>query len=215
MNMLRGIGVEMNFYARVILPWLLDWAMDRETLNRHRRELLAEAQGDVLEIGFGTGVNLPFYPGEVRRLTTIDPNPGVNRLAQKRIQSSPISVDHRITTAEVLPVADNSFDTVVSTMTLCSIPNVEQALSEVYRVLKPRGRFLFLEHGRSPEPKVKRWQERLTPITKVLGDGCHLNRDIGRIISERPFGSVAVRNFYLEDAPKFTGYMYQGMAQKP
>ena len=111
-------------------------------------------------------------------------------------------------------MADNSVDTVVSTMTLCSIPNLAQALEEVYRVLKPRGRFLFLEHGQSPEPKIKRWQDRLTPFSKFFGDGCHLNRDIGRFIGERPFGAVAIRNFYLEDAPKFAGYMYQGMAQK-
>lgn len=208
------LGQQMNFYARVIYPWLLDWAMDRETLNRHRRELLAQAQGHALEIGFGTGVNLSFYPGEVRHLITIDPHPRVHRLAQKRMRSSPIRVEHRTTTAELLPLPDNSFDTVVSTLTLCCIPDVNSALREVYRVLKPHGRFLFLEHGKSPEPRVKRWQDRLTPVSKVIGDGCHLNRDIGQLLGELPFGAVALTNFYLEDARKFAGYMYQGVAQK-
>ena len=205
----------MGFYSRVILPWFLDWAMDREALNQLRRQMLGDASGDVLEIGFGTGVNLSFYPAAVRKLTTVDPNPGMHRLARKRIQASPIVVDHRILSAETLPMTANSYDTVISTLTLCSIPDADRALREIYRVLRPGGRFLFLEHGRSPEPKVQRWQDRLTPISKALGDGCHLNRDIRQLIARQPFVAVAHTNFYLEDALKVAGYMYQGAAQKP
>ena len=114
----------------------------------------------MLEIGFGTGVNLPYYPPAIRKITTVDPNPGMNTLSQKRIRASRIMIESQVRGAETLPMADNSFDTVVSTMTLCSIANVAQALQEIYRVLKPGGRFLFLAHGLSSDPKVQAWQHR-------------------------------------------------------
>ena len=204
----------MGFYSRVIVPWFLDWTLDRRVLNHHRRELLSEAKGEVLEIGFGTGLNLSYYPPEVQKITAVDPNPGMSTRARKRIQASGIRVENYLMNAESLPMADNSFDTVVSTMTLCSIPHLRRALGELYRVLKPGGQFLFLEHGRSADPKVQVWQDRLTPISKALGDGCRLNRDIRQFIGEQPFVTIALRNFYLEDSPKFAGYMYQGAAQK-
>jgi ubiquinone/menaquinone biosynthesis C-methylase UbiE len=204
----------MGFYSHVIFPWILEWAMNREALNRLRRELLSEARGEVLEIGFGTGVNLPFYPLGVRKLTTADPNPGMRARAQKRILASPRFVDTWMVTAETLPMPDNTFDTVVSTMTLCSISDADAAIREVYRVLKPGGRLLFLEHGSSPDRNVKFWQDLLTPVSKSLGDGCHLNRNIRRLL-ESQFAIPILKNFYLEDAPKIAGYMYQGIAQKP
>jgi ubiquinone/menaquinone biosynthesis C-methylase UbiE len=193
----------------------MDWAMDREVLNRIRREVLSEAAGDVLEIGFGTGVNLPFYPSAVRELTTADPNPGMATHARRRIQDSPVCVDAKVLNAEALALPDHAFDTVVSTMTLCSIPDVARATGEVYRVLRPGGRFLFFEHGQSPDPKVRVWQDRFTPISKVLGDGCHLNRNIRMFLEAHPFLIKTLKNFYLEGAPKMAGYMYQGVAQKP
>jgi ubiquinone/menaquinone biosynthesis C-methylase UbiE len=192
----------------------MDWAMDRESLNRIRREILSAASGEVLEIGFGTGVNLSYYPSEVRKITTVDPNPGMTARAQKRIDASSMSVDTRTLTAEVLPMPDNSFDTVVSTMTLCSIPDVVRAVGEVYRVLKPGGRLLFFEHGLSPDPKIQVWQNRFTPISKTLGAGCHLNRNMQTVVETQPF-DLEMKNFYLEDAPKIAGYMYQGSARKP
>jgi ubiquinone/menaquinone biosynthesis C-methylase UbiE len=204
----------MGFYSRVLFPWFMDLAMDREPLNRIRPEVLSQASGEVLEIGFGTGVNLSYYPSEVRKITTADPNPGMTARAQKRIDASGMSVDSRTLTAEALPMPDNSFDTVVSTLTLCSIPDAVRAVREVYRVLKPGGRFLFFEHGLSPEPKVQVWQNRLTPISKTLGAGCHLNRNIKTLVATQPF-ALEMKNFYLEDAPKIAGYMYQGAARKP
>jgi len=113
----------MGFYCRVILPWFLDWAMDREALNRIRQDVLSEANGEVLEIGFGTGVNLPYYPSVVKKITTVDPNPGMSLRAHKLIEASPLPVDLRIATAETLPMPNDTFDTAVSTLTLCSIPD--------------------------------------------------------------------------------------------
>ena len=126
--------------------------MDREALNRLRREVLSEVKGEVLEIGFGTGVNLAFYPPGVRKLTTADPNPGMRARAQKRIQASPRFVDTWMVTAETLPMPDNTFDTVVSTMTLCSVSDADAAIREVYRVLKPGGRLLFFRAWTEPGP---------------------------------------------------------------
>ncbi|HEY3196486.1 MAG TPA: class I SAM-dependent methyltransferase [Nitrospirales bacterium] len=205
----------MGFYSRVILPWFLDRALDREALNRIRQNVLSEANGEVLEIGFGTGVNLPYYPSGVKKITAVDPNPGMSLRAHKRIKASPLPIDLRISTAETLPIPDNSFDTVVSTLTLCSIPDPDRAMGEVYRVLKPGGRFLFFEHGLSPDRKVQAWQDRLTPVSKILGGGCHLNRDIRSLVAAQPFVIQNLANFYLEDAPKMAGYMSQGIAQKP
>ena len=189
--------------------------MDREVLNRIRREVLSEASGDVLEIGFGTGVNLSFYPSAVRQLTTADPNPGMTDRAQQRIRGSSVCVDTNVLSAESLALPDRAFDTVVSTLTLCSIPDAARATAEVYRVLRPGGRFLFFEHGQSPDPKVRIWQDRFTPISKILGDGCHLNRNIRSFLDAQPFVLESLRNFYLEGAPKMAGYIYQGVAKKP
>jgi ubiquinone/menaquinone biosynthesis C-methylase UbiE len=171
----------MGFYSRVILPLCLDWAMSDRVFTQYRKEVLSEVSGEVLEIGFGTGLNLPHYPSEIEKLVTVYPNPGMNRRAQKRIEASKITVDNRILSGENLPFADNSFDSVVSTWTLCSIPKVDRAIAEIYRVLKPTGKFLFIEHGLSNESQLQVWQNRLTPIQKVIADGCHLNRNINQI----------------------------------
>jgi ubiquinone/menaquinone biosynthesis C-methylase UbiE len=145
----------MGFYNERILPYLLDIAMADTVLGHYRRATLADVSGEVLEIGFGTGLNLPYYPEQVRRLITVDPSPGVHRLAQKRIDASPITVEHCMISGEALPMADGTFDSVVSTFTLCTIPQIEKALAEIYRVLKPGGRFFFVEHGLSDDPPAE------------------------------------------------------------
>ncbi len=179
-----------------------------------RRELLAQAAGDVLEIGFGTGLNLPFYTQQVRKLTAVDPNGGMHRLAQRRVKQTGIEVDQRILSGERLPFEDSGFDCVVSTFTLCSIEGVQRALAEVHRVLKPGGQLLFLEHGLSPEPKVQKWQRRLNWLEKRLADGCHLDRDIRELITAQPFSSVKIEERYLERTPKTHGYLSWGSATK-
>ena len=204
----------MGFYSEVIFPRLCDLFMDRSFVAKHRHRLLATAYGDVLEIGFGTGLNLPHYPVEVRKITTVDPNAGMHRLAQRHIRQSKIEVDQRVLSGERLPFEDNRFDCAVSTFTLCSIEDVGQALSEVYRVLKPGGKFLFLEHGLSPEPSVQKWQRRLNWLEIRLAAGCHLDRNMKALVAAQPFSSVEVEEFYLERTPKTHGYLYRGMAVK-
>ncbi|MBV8608845.1 MAG: class I SAM-dependent methyltransferase, partial [Singulisphaera sp.] len=154
----------MGIYSRVILPQLCDWVMNDPRMARLRTDLLAAVGGEVLEIGFGTGLNLPHYPAHVRRITTVDPNPGMARRARHRVAKSGIVVQQRTLSGEALPFEDGTFDCVVSTWTLCSIPEVGRALAEVYRVLWPGGRLVFLKHGRSDDPGVQRWQRRLNPI---------------------------------------------------
>jgi len=203
----------MGFYSQRILPYLLDWSMSDPTLAKYRQEALADVQGEVLEIGFGTGLNLLYYPEHIHKIATIDANPGMNTLAQKRIQASSITVNHQVLNGENLPMPDNTFDSVVSTWTLCSITNVEQAIEEIYRALKPGGRFFFIEHGLSNEPKIQVWQNRLTPLQKTIVDGCHLNRNIRQLV-ENQFDTVRLEEFYADKMPKTQGYLYKGIATK-
>ena len=204
----------MGFYSQVIFPRLCDFLMDRPFLAKHRQQLLAAVYGEVLEIGFGTGLNLPHYPAQVGKITTVDPNAGMHRLAQRRVRRSKVEVDRRVLSGERLPFEGDRFDCVVSTFTLCSIGDVGQALGEVYRVLRPSGRFLFLEHGLSPEPNVQKWQRRLNWLEKRLADGCHLDRNMKELVAARPFSSVEVEEFYLERTPRTHGYLYRGSASK-
>jgi ubiquinone/menaquinone biosynthesis C-methylase UbiE len=179
-----------------------------------RRALLREVQGEVLEIGFGTGLNLPHYPEHISRITTVDVNPGMNVRARRRIEKSPIEVDHQVLNGEALPMDDATFDSVVSTWTLCSIENAAKALSEFRRVLKPDGRFFFAEHGLAPDAKVRRWQHRLNPLQRKVGDGCNLDRNIREIVGAAGFTITQIDEFYWEKAPKFLGYTYLGTAAK-
>lgn len=202
----------MNLYRRIIFPQLLDLALSGERMERYRRQLLAHVQGAVLEIGFGTGLNLPCYPEHIRKITGVDPNPGMGSLARRRIASSPIAVDWQVADAQELPFPSQSFDSVVSTWTLCSIPNVAKALGEIRRVLRAGGKLFFLEHGLSEDPQVQRWQNCLNPIQKVIADGCNLNRDMARLIREAGFRFEQLERFYMPDQPRFIGYTYQGIA---
>lgn len=204
----------MRIYSQFIFPRLCDFLLGRPFLSRYRRELLASARGNILEIGFGTGLNLPYYPKEVRKITTADPSIGMHRLAQRRVRQAGIEVDQRLLGGERLPFEDRTFDCVVSTFTLCSIERVEQAIGEVYRVLKPGGQFLFLEHGLCPEPKVQQWQRRLNWLEINLADGCRLDRDMRALIAAQPFSSVKIENGYLARTPRTHGYLYRGMAVK-
>ncbi|EHC13864.1 Methyltransferase type 11 [Fischerella thermalis JSC-11] len=203
----------MGFYSQKILPYLIDWSLSDPSLAKYRQEVLANVEGEVLEIGFGSGVNLSYYPEHIHKIITVDVNPGIHALAQKRIQASSITVDHHILSGENLPMADHTFNSVVSTWTLCSIENVEQALKEIYRVLKPGGRFFFIEHGLSNEPNVQVWQNRLTPLQKIIAGGCQLNRNIRQIL-ENQFDTVSLEEFYAEKTPKIIGYLYKGIATK-
>lgn len=203
----------MGFYSNLIVPYCIDLTMSGSDLEQYRQKLLADVSGEILEIGFGTGLNLPHYPQEVEKITTIDPNPGMQKLARSRIAKSSIAVDYKVLNGESLPMEDETFDSVVCTWTLCSIPKVEQALYQVHRLLKPEGKFYFIEHGLSKDPNVRVWQNRLTPIQRVIADGCHLNRKINELVRQQ-FDNVTIEQFYAPKLPRVIGYMYRGIAVK-
>ena len=204
----------MGLYHHCVFPYLLDFAMSSKAFREPRRRTLAGASGRILEIGFGTGMNLQHYPSSVRRIEAIDPDVDLDRFSAPRIAASSIEVDFHHLDAEHLPFAADSFDTVVCTLTLCSIPDAEHALREVRRVLKPGGRFLFLEHGLAPDPGVARWQHRLTPLQRRIGGGCHLDRPTAQLVSGSGMTLQGMRNYYLKRLPRFVGYMTEGAATK-
>lgn len=204
----------MNWYSRNIFPCVCDLFLNCPPVARLRRELLAHVYGNILEIGFGTGLNLPFYPQGVGRLTTADPNTTGNWLVRQRIKRSKLEVEQREISGEQLPFDDGSFDCVVSTFTLCSIPDASRAMTETYRVLKPGGNFLCLEHGLSPDQRVQRWQRRLNWLQMHLADGCRLDRNIRDLVTTPPFSVVRIDQSYLERFPKTHGYMTRGVATK-
>ena len=204
----------MGLYARIILPWLCDLTLQSPNVAKHRQDLLAAAGGEILEIGFGTGLNLPHYPRAVRKITAVDPNPGMLHRAKAKIRQCGIEVDERLVGGERLPFEEAAFDCVVSTFTLCSVHDAGQTLSEIWRVLKPGGQFLFLEHGLSPDPSVQRWQRRLNGLQRRLAGNCHLDREIKALVTSQPFADLEVSEYYLEQTPKTHGYIYQGVARK-
>lgn len=203
----------MNLYNEWVFPRLLDWLMAGEPFQTYRQQLLAAAIGDVLEIGFGTGLNLPYYGDRVQSLSVIDPNPGMQKLAQPRLAQTQIPLEVQQLAGESLPMADDRFDTVVSTWTLCSIAGLDQALGEIHRVLKPGGRFLFIEHGLSDRPEVQRWQRQLTPLERVIADGCHLDREIAALVGQW-FQDCTWERFEAPGLPAISGTFYRGRAIK-
>lgn len=204
----------MGFYSKVIFPRFYDCLINRPFWAKYRQEQLASVDGEILEIGVGTGLNLSYYPDYVKRITTVDPNPGMNKKLQRRIDETGFEVDRQVISSESLPFDEGAFDCVVSTITLCSIPDVKQAMSELYRVLKPGGRILFLEHGVSPDAKVAKWQRRLNWCQRMFADGCTLTLEVPELLATQPFSTVEIDNFYMEYTPRTHGYMYRGVATK-
>ena len=204
----------MGFYCDHIFPRLMEWVMAGDEFRRLRSELLASAHGDVLELGIGTGLNLPHYPETVTELYAVDPAQFLPKTIAAR--SARLSYPVRIQrgTAEALPHADQRFDHVVSTWTLCTISDPVRSLQEVGRVLKPGGRFLFLEHGRSDDRKIAAWQDRLNPIQNVVGCGCNLNRKIDQLIAQAGLTLTHLDRFAMEAVPRLGGEMYRGAATR-
>lgn len=203
----------MGFYSRVVFPWIIDRVMSQPPLMKQRPVTLAKVTEPVLEIGFGTGLNLRHYPTEVRQLAVLDPNHGMARRAKRRIDES--SIDVRCVSlidGKILPFEDGSLASVVTTWTLCSIPDVEFAIAEIHRVLRPGGRFFFIEHGLSPDERIAKWQHRLNGLQRRIGDGCHLNRDIPGLVQGAPFELETCEQFYMEKTPRVAGYTYRGVA---
>jgi ubiquinone/menaquinone biosynthesis C-methylase UbiE len=193
----------------------MEWVMSGDEFVRLRTNLLKDAGGQVLEIGYGTGLNLPHYPPGVSHLTMVDPA----RLLPSKVEyrkaraEFPVQIEQR--RAESLPFAAARFDAVVSTWTLCTISNPEQALREIRRVLKPQGRFLFVEHGRSDDRRVAKWQDRLNPIQRLMACGCNLNRRIDTLIEGSGLRLIRMDRFRLPRVPRLIGEMYQGCAAPP
>lgn len=204
----------MGLYSRWIFPRICDLTLGQAAVVRQRAELLADVDGRVLEIGFGTGLNLAHYPEHIREITTVDPSIGMQRIAQRRISRARIKVHQQLASSEELPCDNGAFDCVVSTFTLCSIALVDKALAEIVRVLKPGGRFFFLEHGLSPAPRVQKWQRRLNGLQMRLADGCRLDRNMRQLVQAQPFSSVSIDEFYLDRVPPTHGYVYRGVASR-
>jgi ubiquinone/menaquinone biosynthesis C-methylase UbiE len=202
----------MGFYSDQILPRCLDFALSRKAIMELRARVTAGLAGEVLEVGFGSGLNLLLYPRTVTRVLAVDPSELGRKLAQKRIAQSPLPVQWCGLDGERLALPSASVDAVLSTFTFCTIPDLARALAELRRVLKPNGMLHFLEHGRSPEPGVAKWQDRLNPIQRVVGGGCNLNRAIDREITDAGFALDTLERYYLP-GPKFAAHIFEGRAR--
>jgi ubiquinone/menaquinone biosynthesis C-methylase UbiE len=204
----------MGIYQDRILPRLTDVAMSRREFTAIRARVSAGLQGEVLEIGFGSGLNVPHYPAAVTRVRAVDPAAAGRKLAAARVAASPVPVEYAGLDGQALPLEAASVDHVLMTWTLCTIPDPAQALAEVCRVLRPGGSLHFAEHGRSPDARVAAWQDRLTPWQRRLAGGCHLNRPIGRLVAGSGLTLTRVENYYAK-GPRPFGYMYEGTAVRP
>jgi ubiquinone/menaquinone biosynthesis C-methylase UbiE len=204
----------MGWYSRYIFPRVLDWVLGTAEQEQYRRETLAPVRGQVLEIGFGTGLNLPHYPEQVESLTVIDSEDMLPRRVEQRIAAARLPVKRlQLDASGRLPFADCSFDWAVTTWTLCSIERVASALAEIRRVLKPEGHYVFLEHGRSADPAVARRQDFLNPIWKFISYGCQINRPMDRLIEDAGLEITSLERFLLPQAPRTHGEVYRGIAQ--
>ncbi|MEA2197065.1 MAG: hypothetical protein QOJ25_1116 [Solirubrobacteraceae bacterium] len=203
----------MGFYDRQVVPRFIDLAMSRGELTPIRARVAASLDGDVLEIGFGSGLNVPHYPPAVTGVRAVDPATVGRKLAAKRVASSSVPVEHVDLDGQALSQESSSVDHVLATWTLCSIPDVDRALSEIRRVLRPGGLFHFVEHGRSPGRKVAGWQDRLTPLQRRVAGGCHLNRSIDQLVRDSGLELIRLENYYAK-GPRPFGYMFEGVASK-
>jgi len=203
--------VFMGLYYDYILPHVINLSMRSGELVSYRKRLLSQAQGRVLEIGIGSGLNLPHYPPSIEEIVGLEPSAPLLTMAQRSAGTCKIPVTVLAGRAEAIPLDSQSFDTVVTTWTLCSIPHAIEALKEMRRVLKPAGQLLFLEHGLAPEDNVRRWQHRLTPLWSKIGGGCHLNRPIRTLIESAGFEITKLETGYAK-GPKPMTFFYEGCA---
>ena len=203
----------MGLYARYVLPHLINLVMQNKADTAERARFIPLASGTVLEVGIGSALNVPFYSPNIERLYGLDPSLDLWKLARRRITRAPFPTDFIPCSAERIPLGDRTVDTVVTTWTLCTIPEPVRALEEMRRVLKSEGRLIFIEHGRSPDDRVLSWQERLTPMWKRIGGGCHLNRRIDALVTEAGFRIAEIEKAYSR-GPKPLAYLYKGVARR-
>jgi ubiquinone/menaquinone biosynthesis C-methylase UbiE len=203
----------VGFYENQVVPRFTDLVMRRRELTPIRARVSASLDGDVLEVGFGSGLNVPHYPPAIIRVRAVDPATIGRKLAAKRVASSSVPVEYVDLDGQALSLESASIDHVLTTWTLCSIPDVDRALSEIRRVLRSGGLFHFVEHGRSPDPNVAAWQNRLTPIQRRVAGGCHLNRPIDQLVLNSGLELTRLENYYAK-GPRPFGYMFEGVATK-
>ena len=195
----------MGFYGEQVVPRIIDKACGAKSAVPLRRRVCAGLAGDVVELGFGSGHNVPFYPAAVTRVTAVEPSDVGWKLAAERVEAATVPVQRAGLDGQSLPFADNSFDAALSTWTLCTIPDVGAALQEVRRVLKPGRTLHFLEHGLAPDEQVRRWQRRLEPVQYRLAGGCRFTRPIVNLLTAAGFSIAEVDVFYEQGVPKFAG----------
>jgi ubiquinone/menaquinone biosynthesis C-methylase UbiE len=203
----------MGFYVDRVLPRITDLALSGREFRKIRARVCAELAGEVLEVGFGSGRNVAHYPAAVTRVRAVEPATRAQALASERVAASPVPVEYVGLDGEHLPLADESVDHVLTTWTLCTIPDVDRALGEMRRVLRPGGSLHFVEHGRAPQPRVARWQDRLTPIQRRVAGGCHLNRQIDRLIETAGLNMMRL-DTYFASGPKPYVHFFEGVAAK-
>ena len=205
----------MGLYEKYILPKFLNCACGSKPINYQRQKVVPLAKGKVLDIGIGSGLNIPFYNSDqIDKVIGIDPSHELIELAKELANDSKASIELVIGSAESIPYPDNFFDTVLVTYTMCTIPNVAIANKEMWRVLKDDGRLIFCEHGLAPDKKISKWQNRIDPFWGKIAGGCHLNRDIQKLITDAGFSFESLDKMYIPSTPKFAGYNYWGIGKK-
>jgi ubiquinone/menaquinone biosynthesis C-methylase UbiE len=204
----------MGFYQEQVLPRLQNKVMDRKDLREIRARVCSGLAGHVVEVGFGTGLNSPYYPTDVAKVAAVEPSAVCLRIAHPRIAAASAEVEHAGLTGETLDLPSDAFDAALSTWTLCTIPNVHAALAEIRRVLKPGAKLHFVEHGHAPDEAIARWQNRIERPWKRLAGGCHLTRRIPELINDAGFQLDHLDSQYLNGEPKVFGYTFEGVATK-
>ena len=205
----------MGFYDKYILPKFLNCACGTKPINYQREKIVPLAKGIVLDIGIGSGLNIPFYnKSNIDRLYGLDPSEELLKIAKPIAKKNELEIEFLQCGAEAIPLPDQSIDTVLITYTMCTIPDIKLSNSEIMRVLKSEGQLLFCEHGLAPDKNIAKWQRRINPIWSKLAGGCNLNRDIPKLITSSGFKISNMEEMYLPSTPKFAGYNYWGVAKK-
>ena len=204
----------MSLYDKYILPKLLNCLCSAEPIGKQRQKIVPFAEGAVLEVGIGSGLNLPFYDkSKIDKIWGLDPSKELNKMAAQVASEEGLEIDFIISGAENIPLQDNEVDTVLITYTMCTIHEVKKANEEMRRVLKPEGKMIFCEHGKAPDENVFNWQKRINPLWRKIAGGCNLHRNIPNLIEESGFKLEKLDPMYLPSTPKFAGYNYWGSAR--